>query len=283
MKLPPQSVRNQPLLFRALLWYGTRIDHKGQDRIHARLRSLLGPPPDVDFAVTRKGLEWVLNPADFTQRQFFWTGDKDHWDVYHIERIVRPSDLTFDIGANFGYYSLLLAGLVGSSGAVHAIEPTPETFERLQHHIDINALGSVITAHPIAFADREGMGSIRRCRENSGANSIESGGSETRLTTFDTFCERIGVETIDFAKIDIEGSEEKLLRGGSNFLLERTRALMIEVHPQQLERSGSSAERVLSMLAAAGFRTFTPQRTRLVPLKEAPSGRNYVNVFAIRA
>ena len=43
--------------------------------------------------------------------------------------LVEPGDTFYDVGAHFGFYSVLAADLVGSSGAVHSFEPTPQTMK----------------------------------------------------------------------------------------------------------------------------------------------------------
>ena len=57
-------------------------------------------------------------------------------------------------------------------------------------------------------------------------------------------------------KIDVEGAEMKVLRGGENLLREHLPTLFLEVHPKKLRRIGSSAEEVYDLLRDAGYRVF---------------------------
>ena len=51
-------MRGHGLVTSALEFYGTRLPHRGQWRVHAWLRSLLHVQPDRDFGVVRSGLRW---------------------------------------------------------------------------------------------------------------------------------------------------------------------------------------------------------------------------------
>jgi hypothetical protein len=80
------------------------MHHRGQWRIHAKLRQLLDANIDCDMEVERAGLRWVLNPSDYMQRNLFWLGENDRWDTFHIKRLLPAGAVVCDVGANFGYY-----------------------------------------------------------------------------------------------------------------------------------------------------------------------------------
>ena len=244
------------------------------------MRKLFGVEVDDYFEVVRQDLKWELNPADFTQREFFWTGDKDHWEMHHIRKIVHPGEVVIDIGANFGYYSLLLAKIVGTAGEVHAIEPQEDVFERLSRHVKINKLETCIRPHNFGFSDKPGVGKLIVRSENSGATRIDTGSldGETELSTFDNFCSAQRIDDIAFVKVDIEGAEEKLLLGGKE-RFPKVRTILIEVNPHQLIKSSSSPEKLLALLRSYGFDLFEIKREKLVPLEYIPSGSNYKNIF----
>lgn len=57
--------------------------------------------------------------------------EEDEIDIKIVERIVKPGDHVIDIGANVGWYTKILSGLVGEQGSVYSIEPIPTTFKLL--------------------------------------------------------------------------------------------------------------------------------------------------------
>src|SRR4051812_37113982 len=131
-----------------------------------------------------------------------------------VLRCVEPGGVFLDIGAHFGYFSLLAADLVGSRGAVHSFEPTPGTFEVLKRNV-----GSRPNVHlvPMALHAKKGSMSISDFGlKNSAFNSMfaprlsersRSRMTETRhtvpVTTVDDFVAERGVAPT-FVKIDAE-------------------------------------------------------------------------------
>src|SRR5271157_5173518 len=130
------SMAELSLLERTLLFYGTRLpNHPRKWWLHDRLRRMSGVAVDQDIEVVRDGLRWLLNPSDFEHAGLFWLGSKDPWDLYHLRRLAGPGCVFFDIGANFGYYSLALAAALDRQCRVYAFEPNPKTYARLLRHI----------------------------------------------------------------------------------------------------------------------------------------------------
>ncbi len=82
----------------------------------------------------------------------FW----EMWVTEAMLRHVRPGMTVLDIGANLGYFTLLLADLVGPAGKVLAFEPNPEMASRARRSISINGFSPTTTLHEIALADSDG-------------------------------------------------------------------------------------------------------------------------------
>ena len=268
--------------FRVLEWYGLHGRHPGHWRVHSALRNLLRPRFDEDVAVTRQGLRWVLDPSDFPQENLFWLGESDRWELLHARRMVGPGSVIFDIGANFGYYALMLAAGLRQACEVHAFEPTEATFQRLSRHIALNEM-ECIHAHRLALSDAPGTASMHGREHNSGAAFLELGEGEVRVSTLDEFVAERGLRRLDFMKIDVEGFEERVLRGGERVLRELRPHILFEVQPITLERAGSSVDRVATLLTSHGYRLLQADRERLVPLVRSNDPGYLVNGFAVPA
>lgn len=272
----PDSLR-----FRALELYGTRVNHRGQWFVHEKLRGLLRVNVDADLKVTRDGLQWVLNPSDHMQSGLFWLGAQDYWDIYHIKKLLKPGDIIFDVGANFGYYSIILSSALRKQCSVHAFEPNPPTYERLLRNIELNDLSEVIATHRLGFSDVGGTGHMIERADNSGAATIDTTqqGGDAVLTTLDNFCGAHGIDRIDFMKIDIEGFEERLLHGGSESFRRLKPIILIELNRPTLARENSSVERVADLLGQFGYKLYASQRRKLLPMRRLPKGDEIVNAF----
>ena len=250
--------------------------------MHSALRNLLKAHVDADLAVERQGLRWILNPSDFPQENLFWLGESDRWDLFHARRMVRPGSVIFDVGANFGYYALMLAAGLRSECEVHAFEPTDATFERLSQHIALNRM-ECVHAHRLALSDAPGTATMQGRNGNSGAAFVEPGAGEVQVTTLDAFVGERGIRRLDFMKIDVEGFEEKVLRGGEWVLRELRPAILLEIQPTTLERAGSSVRRLADLLTSHGYVLRQANRERLVPLVLSDAPGYLVNGFAVPA
>lgn len=269
------------LRFKALEFYGTRINHRGQWFVHEKLRHLLRVNVDADLKVMRDGLQWELNPSDHMQAGLFWLGAQDHWDIYHIKKLLKPGDVIFDVGANFGYYSIILSSALHKQCVVHAFEPNPPTTLRLLRNIELNNLADVITVHHIGLSDTEGTGQMIERVDNSGAATIDTTRQEGNavLTTLDNFCGVHKIDRIDFMKIDIEGFEERFLHGGSSSLRRLKPTILIELNPLTLARENSSVDRIAELLGQLGYKLHASQRRKLLPLRRLPQGDEIINAF----
>jgi FkbM family methyltransferase len=274
------------LLFRALELYGTRLSHRGQGWLHAQLRKRCGVELNVELEVFRQGLRWQLNPADLVQRNLFWLGTEDHWDLFHLKRVLKSGSVLFDVGANFGYYSLTLAHYLSRQCHVQAFEPNPPTHARLLKHIALNQLGTVITPHRLALSDVPGTGYLRdetgnHADFNSGAASLGAhrDGVPVPVVTLDDFCGSQNINRLDFLKIDVEGFEAHVLRGAAVSLAKFQPLLCIELNPSTLTRQNTSVKNVADMLGQFGYQLFVARRDKLEPLRHLPAGGEYMNAL----
>ncbi len=137
-----------------------------------------------------------------------------------LDATLVPGGVFADIGANLGLYTLWGARLVGATGRVYAFEPVPETRARLERNVSLNGLRnvSIVAAGVGAEPDRV---TLYRLPGTSGMTSrfLESKGDavEVSVTTLDTeFPDSAAAP--DLIKIDVEGMEPEVLRGGRRLL-----------------------------------------------------------------
>jgi FkbM family methyltransferase len=286
-------MREDHPIVRALVLYGTRLKHPGQERVHSWLRARLRVDVNSACDVERAGLRWRLNPHDYTQRSLFWFGERDRWDFHHFARLARPGATVIDVGANFGYYSVALASRLQGQCRIYAFEPFPRTFDLLKHHIQVNGFNGVITPLDVALSDEPGTAVINEWpgAENSGAASLATGpdskgvvlapSTTVAVNTLDAAVAQLAIARLDLMKIDVEGFEERVLRGGEGTLRELRPAILIEFHRRALGRAGSSPERLQEVLGTAGYSLHRVAGAELAPLTVLPADGEFVNVFAL--
>ena len=128
--------------------------------------------------------------------------------------------VAFDVGANVGYYTLLLARGVGPKGRVIAFEPNPFNLTYLKEHLRLNKIGNVEIVEA-AVSDREGVAFF----SGEGAmGKLSQTGAPTKIVQLDNYPKP------DFIKMDIEGEETAALRGSAKILAERHAVWFIAVH-----------------------------------------------------
>ena len=279
-------MKKQSLPFRLLLFYGCRVPyHRGKGWLVERLLHLFRIDVDEEFDLERDGLRWRLNPADFVHADVFWLGRKDYYDVYHLQKVLQSGHVFFDVGANFGYYSVVMASRLNKQCVIHAFEPNPPTLARLRHHVVINGLQEVVHVHDAALSDQVGTAALSTKEGNSGGAHIvvsDAKSTQVKLTTLDDFCDEQRVTRLDAVKIDVEGFEERVLLGGQRTFRRWRPVLLMELEPARLRDKQTSVERVVLLLQELGYELFVSHRQTLVPLRHWPEGDDaQMNVFCL--
>jgi FkbM family methyltransferase len=207
------------------------------------------------------GAFFTCDLADSIAREVCFTGRYEPQETEIVRHLIRPRMSVIDVGANWGYFTLVAAHLVGAGGHVLALEPHPDLHHWLSVNVRRNGL-SQVTCIRAAAADRAGhAGFVAATPEdgNSGLSRFASGQEaadfESPTETLDALVERHGLETIDLVKIDVEGAEARVLRGMVDGLGRgRYRYVLLECHPRALEAVGCSVDECVAALGAAGYR-----------------------------
>jgi len=274
------------LLDRLFVFYGVRVpNHPRKWMVHERLRSLCGVSVDCEIEATRSGLKWLLNPSDYTDSSLFWFGNKDVWDLYHLKRLVNKGDIILDVGANFGYYSLVLAKALKYQCQIFALEPNPANFLRLCRHIKWNNSEDVIKPFQLGASNRSEIVNMRQPLDNSGHTFVDKDGdiSDVMLSGIDDFCKTNSIDSLDVLILDAEGFEERGLMGAGE-MIERCKPLMfIEIFPPVMARQNSSPEAIVDFIKSKGYQLFVARRKMLKPLLDIPKGDMRENVFCFHA
>ncbi|MFL6232579.1 MAG: FkbM family methyltransferase [Thermoanaerobaculia bacterium] len=171
---------------------------------------------------------------------------------------VELGTVVLDVGANLGFYTLLLAGRVGPAGRVHAFEPDPLSFGILKRRA---AGRSNVEINQTAVGDHAGIIILYTNRSNRADNRVHASlGDETAeavevpLTTLDDYCAARKIERIDAVKMDIQGAEVSALAGFRKTLARvKPRWMLIEFSPEHLRGAGSSPEAFWAILEELGF------------------------------
>lgn len=145
----------------------------------------------------------------------------EYWVSDFMWRNIKPGQTVVDVGANLGYYSVLMADLVGPTGQVASFEPNPRLCELLQRNIDINGFTQRTRCHARAVTARSNESlhfAVSMTDPKNGALLPALPGKQTRagmmeMTVETTALDDLAIGPIDFIKIDVEGAEEAVWGG----------------------------------------------------------------------
>jgi len=120
-----------------------------------KMRLLNGICPRVGIRkCTLFGYNVELDLSDHIQRNVY-LGTYEPQDSRLVQRYLSPGNTFVDVGANFGYYSLMAASVVGNSGRVIGFEPNPELCDHLRGTIEKNKIVNV-TVEQAGVSDQAG-------------------------------------------------------------------------------------------------------------------------------
>jgi FkbM family methyltransferase len=169
--------------------------------------AIVGRIPMRIKAGPNRGLRWSVVSAG----RGAVAGTFEHERVSAITSLLQKGDCVWDIGAHKGYVTLAASQRVGKTGHVYAFEPAPPNLEFLRRHIAWNEPGNVdVMPYAVSAVDGAaqfgGTGSSITYRLGQGAFDVTMRSVRSLLAE--------GLQPPDVMKIDVEGSESDVLRGG---------------------------------------------------------------------
>lgn len=199
---------------------------------------------------------WLLDPGQLIDQSILH-GAWEPMSTAVVARTVKPGMVAYDIGANIGYYTLLLSALVGSGGRVFAFEPMPEPFKVLCKHVDLNQLGNVSLAQLACSNTKTGARKLFNYSWPPGRCSQEP------ADVLERQLDDLGLPWPDFIKIDVDGYELKVLEGGLTMLSAYHPILLLEVCDYTLRDAfgadpahypyGQQVRKMLGLLMEMGY------------------------------
>lgn len=178
----------------------------------------------------------------------YWLGTHEPHMQAMLRAHVRGGMTVYDCGANVGYFSVMLARLVGARGRVYAFEPSPASVESLRAARELNDFANLTVVPEAVWDARE---TLRFRRGDEGASLVsdhvegvfgeaDTGGHapgfapqavvEISANSLDNFVYEEGHPAPDFIKLDVEGAEGRAMRGARRLLAERRPGLLLEIH-----------------------------------------------------
>ena len=240
---------------RSLNWFLTRKNFPGKWRIEKFIVSVV----KVRTGYYSHPLGFLWNIENESTKRTFLVNCEDTTSKV-ISKLLKNDRVVFvDIGANLGWYSLLVKSLNPSS-IVYAFEPMAWVREKLHQNLQKNgfsdvkiescALGaSSATRRIYSYLGNDGMHTLWPVKE-WGAEP----GQEVKIEVLDSYTEQLNEENLPILlKLDVEGSELNVLQGCNNLLSGSNVQMIIEINETTLSAAGNSVEELFEFLRLFGF------------------------------
>lgn len=236
---------------------------------------------------TINNLDILVFLNDSVGRQIYGLGKYELDDSLFLKKIIKKDWHSIDIGANIGYYSLLLAQL-SPQGKIYAFEPVKMAFHLLSLNILINGFNNVITSSK-ALANRNGYQKFN-IMVDTGLSSFKNTGRikiaskvKVQTITLDSYVEKNKIRRIDFVKIDVEGAEKLVLDGAKRSLRKlKPKIIMIEICSENLMAFGEDGSSIVDFLNNFGYVPYILYENKLNLFRQNVYTRNQNIYFVSR-
>jgi FkbM family methyltransferase len=198
-----------------------------------------------------------LDLSEVIDSSLYYSGTFEPKMELIINKYLKPGMQAIDIGANIGYHTFRMAKLVKPTGWVFAIEPTTWAFERLIHNASLNSELTNIKFIKVGLAENDLGGTKINFQSSYQLNGKKEKNEELiELKKLDTLASELKLTHLDFIKLDVDGYESKIIKGGINVLQKFKPKLLFEFTPSEIINMGDQPSILIGLLQSIGYQLF---------------------------
>lgn len=248
--------------------------------------------------IQRQGLQFQIDYHEAIDFCLFLTGEYEPDLMRSYSSWCKPGDVLLEIGANRGAHTLPLAKHLGPNGRIIAIEPTREAFERLLKNREINpTLQNNIEAYQLFMgAGQEtklpttisASWSVSVPVSHPSRSKIDQGlpcsTEGAKVSTIDQLMQELNCQQLNTIKLDVDGNELVVLKGGVQTISHFQPTLVIELAPIHFSVRQDSFSDLIDWLSLHHYQLYD-LKGRLLPMEsklleaQIPWG-SFLNVLA---
>ncbi|MDD3773733.1 MAG: FkbM family methyltransferase [Patescibacteria group bacterium] len=193
-----------------------------------------------------KGIKWTLLPYSM-----YWRGETEKEMDKIIDNLnLKTNAIIWDLGAHFGYYSLIFARLA-TQGKVYAFEPDPEAFKRLLYHLKINRTKNVQALRLAVGEKNKSVFLGQKKGAGEPTNKIAAQGLSMKMAKLDSLVQQKKIKKPDLIKIDIEGYGGEAVLGSLKTIRKQKPILIFSFHNDQ------EIKKTRKILEPLGYKAFS--------------------------
>jgi FkbM family methyltransferase len=240
----------------------------------------------IDLPLTFKRSNYELSLASTTLTcSLFADPSARLEEENYLASLLAPGESAIDVGSNIGTTTLCMSRAVGELGEVHSLEPHPRIFNVLAKNISLNKIKNVKILNAAAGTENGSITFSDDCCDDINAQVTSPKAHDKVITvksiTLDSL--KVNCELLTVLKVDVEGAEISVLKGGAN-LLNRTKFIQFESFERGFESFGFKLRDITTFLAGYGFKIYRLDYASksLYPVPETYSSIIAENLFACR-
>jgi FkbM family methyltransferase len=226
LEIAGKTCQHYAALENAIVWLG---HHQPNSRVtkslcyHTGEAASLKNADDISrIAVLHNGAKIGVTLSEHSFRQIYFYGTYEPEVSALVCHLAKPKQVWLDVGANVGYFTILIASLIGPTGKVHTFEPNPDMMKQINHSVSLNGIEHV-QKNEVAVSNISGAEAILYIPTSQ---SGQSGQSSLIVHRDIAEKRKVSVQTVslddylaeikkpaDFMKIDVEGLEILVFQG----------------------------------------------------------------------
>jgi len=224
--------------------------------------------------VKRNNINWNLNLSEAIDLHIFVFGSFEI-EITNVAKNLQlqKHNQIIDIGANFGVQSLQFAKNFTNS-KIYSVEPTNYAFNKFIKNLELNQklskniypfqifLGSKEKVIPTSIYSSWNL----ETKENKHVKHLgeKKGTEESNSLTLDEFVILNKISNVDFIKLDVDGFEYNVLKGGINFLKDKKPPIFMELAPYLYKEYGYNKEKILKLITSLDYNFYDLKKLKKI-------------------
>lgn len=211
-----------------------------------------------------------------------WQGSMDLLPIRRLTEAIGEGAVVLDVGANIGLFSVPLGiAARGASGQLVSFEPMPVSAARLRENLAANGVAAIVME--LALGDQDGTLTLVPVEPGATANAhvvdpATPGALEVRVRRLDDVADELRLGRCDIVKIDIEGGELAMLRGGVGFLGQHRPLMYAELHRPRMTVMGWSDDDLFDLIEPWSYDVFVETPSGFEPFRKVGARDNILLV-----
>ncbi|MCX6170086.1 MAG: FkbM family methyltransferase [Ignavibacteriales bacterium] len=211
---------------------------------------------------------------------FYYKNISDRKRIEILKNNIKPGDIVLDIGGNIGFYSSLMAKLVGGKGEVHVFEPDPVNYKHLEHN---TRRFKNVKIYKLAAGPSNGLIKLYCSKYlNVDHQTYDSGEMrdtiDVECVSLDTFFDPY--KKINFVKIDVQGFDYQVVEGMKNIITNSKDVKILgEFWPFGLAKAGVKSQQYISLLSSLKFNIEFIDKSKATASESFENDINYYTDF----